>query len=173
MHSSAAISGQYRYELRRWWDLTLPWAVWIMLNPSTADASLNDPTLRRCIGFTERNGCGGLIVVNLYAWRTPDPARLLGPAGSGGMTGIFNAAYVTNAIELGQESGGPVIAAWGAWLGNHTKKAPPYTPAHSLALRQGVQLQCFGTTKDGHPKHPLARGLHRIPDDQPLQPWPT
>ena len=58
--SGAIISacGQYRYHLWRRWDELLPTMVWVMLNPSTADATEDDPTIRRCIGFAKREGCG-------------------------------------------------------------------------------------------------------------------
>src|SRR5712664_2208515 len=68
--------GLYRYWLRRHWDAELPPVCFVMLNPSTADAERDDPTIRRCCGFSRRWGYGGIVVVNLYAFRTSDPCCL-------------------------------------------------------------------------------------------------
>lgn len=68
--------GRYRYRLWRTWAPELPRMAWIMLNPSTADAEVDDPTIRRCVGFAKREGCGGIEVVNLYAYRSTDPSVL-------------------------------------------------------------------------------------------------
>ena len=67
---------KYRYSLLREWDDTRHKCLFIMLNPSTADASRDDPTIRRCIAFAKREGCGGLHVVNLFAYRATDPVEL-------------------------------------------------------------------------------------------------
>ena len=74
-HTSARLSDdrRYRYLLVRRWDNTLPDATFVMLNPSTADERDDDPTIRKCIGFAKRWGCGGIKVVNLYAFRATNP----------------------------------------------------------------------------------------------------
>ena len=68
--------GRYRYKLWRTWDDVRPVVMFIMLNPSTADATADDPTIRRCIGFAHDWGYGGVRVGNLFAWRTPYPQRV-------------------------------------------------------------------------------------------------
>jgi len=66
----------YRYRLERDFQRPGPVHAWIMLTPSTADAETNDPTVRRCVGFSHAWGAGRLIVTNLYALRSTDPAAL-------------------------------------------------------------------------------------------------
>lgn len=77
--TTAGISecGTYRYWLCREWSPGLDSLVWLMLNPSTADATQDDPTIRRCMGFARRWGYGGITVVNLYAYRATNPRDLL------------------------------------------------------------------------------------------------
>jgi len=144
----------YRYRLGRIWDETRPVMTFIGLNPSIADAMVDDPTIRRCRGFAMREDCGGLVMVNLFAYRSTDPARLrrapdpVGPA---------NANYLLLMVA----SAGPAVAAWGAGgslLGRDQEV---------LELLNGMkQLQCLGTTKDGHPRHPLY-----LAGTTPLQPF--
>ncbi len=76
--SSAVLSpdGVYRYQLVREWDRARPRVAFLMLNPSTADATQNDPTIRKCIAFARSWGCGSLEVVNLFAFRATDPREL-------------------------------------------------------------------------------------------------
>lgn len=155
---SAVLSddGAYRYRLTRIWDDTLPLAVWIMLNPSTADATVDDPTVRRVQRFSTGFGfdVGGVEVVNLYAYRATRPADLwladdpVGPE---------NDAHLDELLT----SGGPVVAAWGA-----NARPDRVDQVARLAWVRGVELNCLGTTKDGAPRHPLyVRG------DTPLYSW--
>lgn len=148
--------GTYRYTLDRVWDASLPTALYIMLNPSTADAGEDDPTVRRCISFAKREGCGGLTVVNLYALRSTDPTALrshLAPVGA--KNAMWTCAVLCNDPAL-------VIAAWGA----HPLAAErAQYAAHAIAAH-GYQPQCLGTTQTGAPRHPLY-----VRADQPLQAW--
>ena len=109
MHKAAILSscGTYRYTLDRDWDKG-PRALFIMLNPSTADDKVDDPTIRRCISFAKREGCGGLRVINLYSARTPSPKELAKMSHPHGPT---EAHHVSSSIT---EATGPVICAWGA-----------------------------------------------------------
>lgn len=79
METGATLSkcGLYRYELYRIWDNKKPLVLFIMLNPSTADADKDDATIRRCIGFAKSWGYGGIMVGNLFAFRATDPNELL------------------------------------------------------------------------------------------------
>lgn len=148
--------GTYRYTLDRVWNAHLPTAVFVMLNPSTADADEDDPTIRRCIAFAKREGCGGLTVVNLYALRSTDPAALrthLAPIGS--KNAMWTCAVLCNDPRL-------VIVAWGA---DPSAVDRARYAAHTIAAH-GLQPMCLGLTKSGAPRHPLY-----VRADQPLQPW--
>ncbi|MCA9774331.1 MAG: DUF1643 domain-containing protein, partial [Myxococcales bacterium] len=99
-------TGTYRYGLIRLWDAARPRALFIMLNPSTADAEREDPTIRRCIGFARTWGFGSMEAVNLFAYRTTDPARLpLHPA----PIGPANDAAIARAAGRA----GTIVLAWG------------------------------------------------------------
>src|SRR5436190_16744965 len=74
--NGAIIVGDYRYLLWRSWDRARPRLLWVFLNPGTADGRADDPTLRRCIGFSQAWHYGGLEIANLFAFRTPRPADL-------------------------------------------------------------------------------------------------
>lgn len=138
--------GRYRYRLWRRWGAA-PAACFIMLNPSTADADVDDPTIRRCIAFAKRWGCGGIRVVNLFAWRATDPAALVQARRDG-----FDIAGAYNHVHLVSATGdaGRVIAAWGA----HPLARDRWIYA-ARWLRPGTDVACLGTTKDGSPRHPL------------------
>lgn len=142
--SRALISpcGAYRYRLEREWDSELPKVAFIMLNPSTADAEKDDPTIRRCIGFAKSWGFGGLIVGNLFALRSTDPAALyshpdpVGPDNDACLRGIASCAE-------------QVVCAWGthgALNGRGLAVGEMLNSANLAALK---------LTADGHPGHPL------------------
>lgn len=140
--SYAFIEGPYRYNLWRLWD-DRPHAVFIMLNPSTADASEDDPTIRRCMGFARSWGYGGICVVNLFAYRSTDPRAL---------ASVPDPVGPRNDQQIDATLGGAdlVVAAWGAHgtLG-----------ARSATVRALVEkhrpLYHLGLTKNGSPRHPL------------------
>src|SRR5438128_1288774 len=79
MQRTAEISacGLYRWHLTRTWDDTRPTLVYIMLNPSKADALVDDATIRICIGRAMRMGCGRLVVLNLFAYRATNPLEMM------------------------------------------------------------------------------------------------
>lgn len=139
--SSAILSkcGLYRYRLDRRWGEG-PTCAFIMLNPSTADADVDDPTIRRCTGFAKREGCGALMVGNLFAFRATKPEDM---ADSDDPCGPENRHFLGNMIE---RCNGPLIAAWGAhWMAQSGLASTDF----------GGRLLCLGTTKEGHPRHPL------------------
>jgi len=145
--------GTYRYWLTRVWDDSLPRLGWVMLNPSTADADVDDATIRRLAGsekrpgFARRWGFGGIIVRNLYALRSTDPKALVGhpdPVGPENDDELALAAYHEPLTML----------AWGA-------NAPTDRSQHVAKLLwmrsqiHGTRLAVLGWTKSGMPRHPL------------------
>jgi hypothetical protein len=139
----------YRYSLWRTWDGSLPRVAFIMLNPSTADHRTDDPTIRRCMDFGRRWGYGSVLVVNLFAYRTPSPAEL---ARARHPIGPENDRYL---MAAGRRSAA-VVAAWGVHGALHGRDAQVL---ELLGLRRRKPLLCLGTTSAGHPRHPLY--LHR------------
>lgn len=99
--------GVYRYSLTRDWDETLPVMLFVMLNPSTADAVVDDQTIRRCIGFAERAYMGGLEVVNLFAFRATDPKEMKAAPDP---VGPENNTVIRQALSEAKT----VVCAWGA-----------------------------------------------------------
>lgn len=149
--SGALVSdcGLYRYKLWRSWDESLPACAFVMLNPSTADAHQDDPTIRRCIGFAKAWGFGHLVVANLFAYRATNPKELKGvadPRGPGNNAQLF---------EVGRCCA-RVVVAWGAGC-----RLPRRAPRDAIALaslrlaRTSEPIQCLGKTKTGFPRHPL------------------
>lgn len=116
----------------------------LMLNPSTADEKVNDPTIRRCLGFATAWGFCHLTIVNLFAWRSTDPRAL---AACADPTGPHNDGHIKRAAK----SAGLVVAAWG---GDRIAVARGRSIRAQLE-REGVELHHLGLTKHGHPRHPL------------------
>jgi hypothetical protein len=131
----------YRYLLAVRWSAA-PAAVFVMLNPSTADAHENDPTLRRALGFARRERCGALVVVNLFALRATDPDTLAGHPDPVGPANDAILAAAVGGAEL-------VIAAWGAGgILHHRDQAV-------MRLLAPTHWSCLGHTRGGQPRHPL------------------
>jgi hypothetical protein len=137
--------GAYRYDLSRGWA-ERPIVVFIMLNPSTASDLIDDPTIRRCIGYAKAWGHGGLVVVNLFALRSTDPKALYEHPEP---VGADNDA--TLARWMGHRAVKRVVAAWGA----HGALASRGDHVRQLARAAGRPLERLGLTKGGQPVHPL------------------
>lgn len=114
----------------------------VMLNPSTADAQRDDPTLRRCIGFARDWGFRDLVVLNLYAFRATDPHQLSAVARPVGPRNLEIVSDWLDRVEA-------VVCAWGA----HVERMEVSPVLGLLSGQRG--LWCLGTTKKGHPRHPL------------------
>jgi hypothetical protein len=142
--SGAVIVDQYRYCLWRQWHAQRPRVTFVMLNPSTADASHNDPTIRRCLAFARAWGGGSLEVVNLFAYQATQPKMLLTVANP---VGQENDAYILQAAARSSA----LIAAWGCY-GHYRGRDRAVV---ELLTMHGYTLSCLGCTQDGFPRHPL------------------
>ncbi|MDO6459345.1 DUF1643 domain-containing protein [Granulosicoccaceae sp. 1_MG-2023] len=152
MQSSANFSRcrTYRYALQRCWDEQLPSLLIIGLNPSTADAQRNDPTIRRCIGFARDWGFGRLTVANLFAYRATLPSDLKAAADPVGPRNNHWLRKLAREADL-------VVAAWGN-DGRFMGRAD--------AVRRFLpDLYCIRMNSLGEPAHPLylKRGLRPVP----------
>jgi hypothetical protein len=158
-YASAAIisdCGQYRTILTRIWEVSKPPMIMIGLNPSTADGTKNDPTIVRNIGFARRENCGGLIMLNLSAYRSTNPKALKAHHFGAG----DNNRVLTDMLRAVSCFGGKVVCAYGA----HPLTGETARWFVSMARHYGVPLYCLGRTKDRSPRHPLY-----IRADQPLE----
>lgn len=135
---------RYRYLLTRTWGGG-PRIAWVMLNPSTADERVNDPTVARCCAFSMRWGAGGLVVANLFALRATDPDELKATAFPGG--DAVNDAAIRMALIFSARA----IAAWGV----HGRLMARGEIVRRIAEELGVHFEALGETKDGEPRHPL------------------
>lgn len=147
---------RYRRRLWRRWDGGRGVACFIMLNPSTADARRDDPTMRRCAGFAKGWGFAGFDAVNLYDYRATDPRDLFAadrPCSRANDAAIFSAAA---AADL-------VVAAWGG-----RAEAARAEAVMSALAAASVELCALGLTRDGAPRHPLY--LRRDSRPQPFTP---
>ena len=139
---SAVISlcEKYRYTLSRIWNENKYYVNFVGLNPSTADAMNDDPTVRRCIAFAEKWGYGGIVITNLFALRATDPKVMMAYENP---VGIDNEKWLR---EVAREAG-LVIVAWGV-NGNHLNRDNEVLPMLNSP-------SCLDITKGGYPKHPL------------------
>ena len=153
---AAVIYGQYRYRLERWWGRTKAPMVFLMLNPSTADAEQDDATIRVCMGRARQENCGGIVVANLFAYRATQPADMKRAADP---IGPLNDQHIREAISL---PGAIVVAAWGA----DGRYAYRHSTVMALVRDAGCDLYAIAFTKDGDPRHPL-----RLPYAKPLERW--
>jgi hypothetical protein len=125
------------------WNPKTSSVTFIMLNPSRADATVDDPTIRRCIGFAKHWEYGSLEAVNLFAYRTSDPARLKQMRNP---VGPENDHYLKQAIQRSKLT----ILAWGN-RGNLNQRSQQVLSW----LTPWENLYCLGVTRSGHPRHPL------------------
>lgn len=156
LESSAKFSPcrKYRYSLTRVWDRAKPPIGFIMLNPSTADAFVLDPTVRRCVNYAKAWGGGSLWVANLFAWRSTFPAELNWCSDPVGEENDRDILLMAQNVET-------IICAWGVHGQKHQRDV------FVRDLLRDADLHVLGLTKDGHPKHPL----YLSKDLTPL-PWP-
>lgn len=165
---AAEIERRYRWTLSRRWA-SGPLCAWCGCNPSNANGQSDDPTLWRMMGFAWRWGYGGIVVVNvlpfiaakmteLRAWRASDAPYVDIARGE-------NIGHVARVLALADLA----VACWGNLP--DPKDVALLAEGVTLTLGSEVDWHCIGTTNDGAPKHPMARGKHRVPDDAKPQRW--
>lgn len=155
---------KYRYRLIRSWTYQpLRIATFVMFNPSTADATTDDATIRRCVGFAQRFGCEALKVVNLFAFRATDPKALLSEPDP---VGPANDNYLRLAMAVAVSHKWPLIVAWGTLPERLPVGEERVNWFRAEAKYQKAELQCLGTTRNGSPKHPV-----RLLQETELQTW--
>lgn len=143
----------YRYLLSYTWNEDVPPLVWIMLNPSVADAHRSDPTLHRCLAHARRREAGGIVVANLFALISTNPARLTTHPDP---VGPLNDLVLTTLLPPDPW----LVMAWGAH---------PFAEQRAAAVAQlfsGIPLWCLGTTQNGAPRHP-----GRLAYSTPMEPY--
>lgn len=150
--------GRYRYSLHRKWanSARMP-VLWVMLNPSTADANIDDPTIRRCIAFSKAWGYGELFVGNVFSFRATDPAAMDDVP----LSELQGPEHIRQLYRMARSSA-ITVAAWGAH--ERVKSVSLRTLSESFKSPGGIW--CLGTTKSGAPRHPLY-----VKGDTQLQEW--
>jgi hypothetical protein len=157
-HSVAHFSSceKYRYWLRRDWDLSKAPISFLMLNPSTADEMVNDPTIERCQRRAITMGFGSMIIVNLFPFRMTD-SKLLNTVGNL----LGDATEADDAILRAVELSNMTVCGWG----KHALAAP--RAQHIMALLKQKNLQnkvmCLQLNADNSPQHPLYIGYAKQP----------
>ena len=138
----------YRYRLCRPVGLGEGTCLFVMLNPSTADEVDNDPTIRRCLGFARRWGYAYLMVVNLFAHRSPTPESLVDMTKHGlDPIGTENIDWIAGEAQQADI----VVCAWGS-MGSHIGQGHK---VRQMFRDMGIRAKCFGLTSNNQPRHPL------------------
>jgi len=161
--------GRFRYLLTRAWTNPaepglfdgpgeIRRMLFVMVNPSTADGDVDDPTIRRCKGYAKCEGFNRLEVVNLFAYRATNPDDLLKVDDP---VGVENEMYVRHAIE----DADMVVCAWGAAYARlHARlfRVEQRLPIEMMVRSTGKTPYCLGFTKGGDPRHPLMTKLDAL-----------
>lgn len=156
-NASISTDGVFRHSLGRMWDSTRPFVAWCGENPSTADGTVDDPTIRKERGFTKRlasadgGDFGGFIKFNLFDLRATKPSALLACYRAGKMcSSIYNDPAINLIIESPLVE--IIIVAWG---GIHKELRWRIPEVEAMLRASKKPLFCFGYTNDGQPRHPL------------------
>ena len=155
MDKDAVISecGRYRHRLSRFWkDEGLVFG-FFGVNPSTADASIDDATVRKWVGFTDRNGGKGFIVGNVFDFRATNVKELLVPDMAASLVNEFYLREIIKDSDV-------LVPCWGNSSKVHKQLRRSFDDVMSLILSAGKPVMCFGLTKSGDPKHPLMLGYN-------------
>ncbi|MEM1218258.1 MAG: DUF1643 domain-containing protein [Bacteroidota bacterium] len=133
--------GKYRYMLGRTWDDQKDRLMYVGLNPSTADALQEDPTIRKCLHFAHQEGFGGFDILNIYAYRTPHPKELFKMQDP---IGPKNSSFLKKYMERSSK----VVLMWGT-------EAHQHEAVQAFLTNHSGPWYCFGENKDGSPRHVL------------------
>lgn len=142
----------WRYALFRRWQVG-PRVTFVLLNPSTADETKDDPTIRRCMAFARSWGWCGLVIVNLFAIRSTDPRAILE---FDEPVGVENDRQILRWCLAACVDGAPVVLGWGTatgLLGRTIRRRGEHV--YDMLQHAGILAHCLGTTQSGQPRHPL------------------
>ncbi len=155
----AVIVGPYRYSLWRTWDAARPRLLWVLLNPSTADADHDDQTVACCKRFSQEWGYGGLEIVNLFAYRETNRRNLRSASDP---IGPENDSYIADAATCAPDT----LVGWGE---HGTYLGRDRAVLALLARYSDRPPLCLGTVANGAPRHParLSSTIRPTPYPQP------
>lgn len=151
MTATISPCGTYRYTLHRHVQKYGMRACVIMVNPSTADATINDPTIKKLIGFGKGFQWSEFTVVNKFAYRATDVNELVGAEDA---DGPLNEGYILAAML----NADIIVVAWGTLNKLPMRLRGKWRVIAKLAAALDKPLYCLGVCNDGHPKHPVMLG---------------
>lgn len=136
--------GRYRYTLRRRWLLGEGSMLWILLNPSTATATVDDPTIRRCIGYSKLWGFREMLLLNIFAFRATDPKAMRAAEDPVGPDNMGTLEYAAAEHDF-------IVAGWG----DHGALMGQGVRVRTMITGMDREILCLGKNKSGEPRHPL------------------
>jgi len=150
---------RFRYLLVRRWAELGPALPVVLLNPSKADGSRDDATVRILMRYAWRWQLSGIELANLYAMRTTDPRGLR----AGDRVGVLNDFHLEHLVERAKRGRGWILAGWGDQGAELEDFGDRVLKLVLLAVKHGVELKALGFTKRGRPWHPLRKSLDLQP----------
>lgn len=171
--ASLSPCGTYRWTLTRRWD-DRPALLVAMFNPSEADAAVDDPTITLVCQIAAHNGYGGIVVVNGIPLRSSTPTAAVDMTNWDRTSDWHARDRLQDNLAVIQTEcarAGAALIAWGALADRCADWFDQVREEIECALPDTTQIYCLGKTKAGYPKHPLARGKHKVRKDAQLIPW--
>lgn len=164
----------YRIHLTRRWD-DRPVLLVVMFNPSAADEKIDDPTVSLVMHIAAHHGFGGIVVMNGIPLCSSDPKPAIEMATTWDVRqDWYQRDWLQRnlgAIATEASRAGAVLLAWGALADRCADWFDAVREEIECEVAKGTPIYCLGKTKGGYPKHPLARGKHKVRKDAPLIPW--